>query len=49
MESLVKAYAAELAAMTHRALSAEARVQDLERQLAEMSSAGVDGDPPPQQ
>ncbi|CED90252.1 hypothetical protein [Actinomyces succiniciruminis] len=48
MESLVKAYAAELAAMTHRALSAEARVQELERQLQEQS-ADVDADPPPQQ
>lgn len=48
MESLVKAYAAELAAMTHRALSAEARMQELERQLQEQSAAG-DGEPPPQQ
>lgn len=44
---LLKAYAAELAAMTHRALSAEARVQELERQLAELSTAG-DADPPQQ-
>lgn len=47
MESLVKAYAAELAAMTHRALSAEARVQELERQLQEQPTAG-DGESPRQ-